>query len=186
MNNVQAGRLAATTDPEVIDRMGTQETRMHCGFEPPPEEEEEDEEDGFDIYKSLRCGSLQAAVAQRRGSDDLLTEERYSSVLIVEQAAERFFNLVAMTEPHLRGRFTKEEFGVILNAECTPIWRWDRFTSVATMVADDQGLESLEDLKPGQPLRVLMEKLMELTPLENAVLVDACERVWRGYKNPLL
>ena len=24
------------------------------------------------------------------------------------------------------------------------------------------------------------------TPLENAVLVDACEQVWRGHPNPLL
>ena len=52
--------------------------------------------------------------------------------------------------------------------------------SVAGMVADDNGVDSLEELTPDSGLRVLIEKLVELTPAENAALVDVCERVWRS------
>jgi len=155
---------------------------MHCGFEPPLEE---CAEYSRDMYRDLRRSALLMEVDKRRGTDALVSDERYSSGFIVEQAAERFFSLVAVAERDLRGRFTEDEFLTILNAECTPIWQ-DRFANLATIVADDQGVESLDDLEPGHPLRVLLEKLIALTPLENAALVDVCERIWRGYKNPLL
>jgi hypothetical protein len=54
------------------------------------------------------------------------------------------------------------------------------------MVADSNGIESIEELQEGSAMRKLLEKLTLLTPLENAALVDACERVWRGCENPLL
>lgn len=52
--------------------------------------------------------------------------------------------------------------------------------SVAGMVADDQGVESLDELGLDSILRLLILKLAKLTPTENAALVDVCERVWRS------
>ena len=86
----------------------------------------------------------------------------------------------------MKGKFSDSEFQVILNCECNDIWDWNTSTSVATMVADDNGIDSLDDMPNESPMRVLLEKLALLSPTENAALVDACERVWRGYQNPLL
>ena len=58
--------------------------------------------------------------------------------------------------------------------------------SVATMVADGDGIDSIEALPIGSAMRSLLDKLIGLTVLENAALVDACERVWCGYNNTLL
>jgi hypothetical protein len=48
------------------------------------------------------------------------------------------------------------------------------------MVADDNGVESLEELEPESILRKLIEKLAHFSPTQNAALVDVCERVWRS------
>ena len=104
----------------------------------------------------------------------------------IEQAAHRYFMLLDEVEAQLKGRFSKDDFQVILNAECQPTWEWDPRLSVAKMVADDNGIYRLNQLAADSFMRQLLEKLMALNPLENAVLVDACERVWRGYDNPLL
>lgn len=156
---------------------------IHCGFEL----QAEDRAETFrDVDKPLRRSTVMAAVETRQGAKSLDPSERHSSGFIVEQAAHRFFELTATTELGLKGRFTETELLTILNTTCTTIWYWDRYTTVASMVADDQGIRSIKDLDKEHPLRVLLEKLLKLSAVENAVLVDVCERVWRGYDNPLL
>ena len=183
LNHQYIATLSPDEAAEVMRMYRYRAQCMHCEFEPAPEMRAEYSND---INKPHRRGTLLEGVDARRGADRLTSPERFSSGFIVEQAAERFFHLAFSAEAGLRGRFTPAEFSYILNAECTPIWSWDRFTSVATMVADDNGIDSLDELKEDAPLRTLLEKLVALTPLENAVLVDVCERVWRGYDNPLL
>lgn len=156
---------------------------MHCGFEPPQEQRLEYQ---VDFMQHERRMDLLDAVNLRRGSEHLSRPERFSSAFIVEQAAHRHFMLVQDIQARLKGRFTAAEFDVILNCECQPVWQWDTYMPVAAMVADDQGVESLDELPEGSPLRVLLEKLQALTVSQDAALVDACERVWRGYDNPLL
>lgn len=156
---------------------------MHCGFEPPAEQ---CRESSGDLMKPLRRDALIRAVDARRGTDDLQGPERFSSGFIVEEAAHRYFMLLEEAQTQLKGNFSQRDFQVILNVECGPTWQWDPTHSVAAMVADDNGIEALDDLPEGSPMRQLLEKLLTLTPLENAALVDACERVWRGYDNPLL
>ncbi len=159
------------------------DTCMHCGFELPAEECREFR---YDFMKDMRRSVLISAVHARRGTDALVGDERFSSGFIVEQAAHRYFMLLDEAQTALKGRFTQDDFQVMLNVECQPTWNWDPAMSVAQMVADDQGIEALEDLSERSQMRQLLEKLLTLTSLENAALVDACERVWRGYDNPLL
>lgn len=175
--------------PAGIDRAEIIHTRrlhdpcMHCGFEPPAEE---CREFSHDMMRPVRRSALIRAVNDRRGTDDLHGPERFSSGFIVEQAAHRHFMLLDRAQAALKGKFTQADFQVILNAECQPAWEWDPAMSVAQMVADDNGVRRLNSLPEGSHMRQLLEKLLTLTPLENAALVDACERVWRGYDNPLL
>lgn len=156
---------------------------MHCGFEPPQEQRLEYQ---VDSMQHARRMDLLDAVNLRRGSEHLSRPERFSSAFIVEQAAHRHFMLVEAVQARVKGRFTGAEFRVILNCECSPLWQWDTYMSVAMMVADDQGVDDIDELAEGDPLRTLLQKLGALTPTEDAALVDACERVWRGYENRLL
>jgi len=102
------------------------------------------------------------------------------------QASARYFMLLETAAEHLKGRFSSADFHFLLNTQCTPIWSWEPSHSLASIVADEYGIEELEELDAGNPLRVFLERLLTLSPLENAVLVDACEQVWRGHPNPLL
>lgn len=168
---------------EVIHAHRLRDTCMHCGFEAPPEECLESR---LDYLKSTRRTDLLEAIDLRRGDGSIGGRGLASSGYIAEVAAHRYFMLLVTAQAALKGRFTLPEFSVILNAECTPIWDWDTYTSVAAMVADDNGIDCLEDVPNGGLMHELLTKLSALTQLENAALVDACERVWRGYENPLL
>lgn len=168
---------------EVIHSHRMNDPCMHCGFEPPASECREAR---GDMMKPLRRDALIRAIEARRGTDELNGPARFSSGFILEQAAHRHVMLVEEAQTGLKGKFSDDDFQVILNAECGPIWQWDPLFSVAEMVADDNGVGRLEDLPESGHMRQLLKKLLTLTPLENAALVDACERVWRGYDNPLL
>jgi hypothetical protein len=67
----------------------------------------------------------------------------------------------------------------ILNVECGPIWNFSPYDTVASMVADDNGIESLDELEEDSNMRILLDKLIQLTRIQNAALVDICEQVWR-------
>lgn len=181
-SNVNNQHAAQLSDDHLLNHRCS-EACMHCGFEPPQEQRREYR---FDFMQRQRRMDLLDAVNERRGSEHLTGAERFSSAFIVEQAAHRYFMLVQDIQARLKGRFTAAEFDVILNCECQPVWQWDTYMPVAAMVADDQGVESLDELPEGSPLRVLLDKLQALTVTQDAALVDACERVWRGYDNPLL
>lgn len=152
-------------------------TCLHCGFEPAAVA---DGEPFYDEHRTSRRATVLRGVAARQGEGNAC-----SSRLIVEQAAQRFFELAQHAADGLRGRFTEREWGILLSCEPSPAWNWDRRTTVATMVAEDLGIEALDELHPDSEPRALLVKLNDLTPLENATLVDACERVWRGLENPL-
>ena len=102
------------------------------------------------------------------------------------QAGLRYFALLDNATADMKGRFSATDFDILINAECSTVWSWDPSWSLAGLVADDHGVDDLNDLDTDSPLRILIERLMTLSPLESAVLVDACEQVWRGHPNPLL
>lgn len=168
---------------EVIDSHRRRDDCMHCGFEPPMQCRSEF---SGDMDKPIRRDALIRAIDERRGAERLNYEERFSAGFILEQAAHRHFMVLEHAQAQLKGWFSEADFQVILDAECSAVWQWDPQMSVAAMVGDHNGVRKLKDLAEDSSLRQLLEKLLALTPLEDATLVDACERVWRGYDNPLL
>ena len=133
----------------------------------------------------VRHGNLVRAISARevnREVSDSVVLPRF----VLEQAAERYFMLLDDAAASLKGHFNEAEFSYILNSTCQAIWDWDTCMSVCTMVADDNGVERLDNLEQGSTLHTLLTKLSNLSQVENATLVDACERVWRGHANPLL
>jgi hypothetical protein len=93
------------------------------------------------------------------------------------QAIERYCILCAWALACIG--LTAKELTCILNTTCGPYWQWQLHDTVAQMVADDNGISSLNEVPEGSLMRNLLEKLMRLDPLQNAALVDFCERFWR-------
>lgn len=134
-----------------------------------------------DFQWQSRLWALKQATDARDGGDKALVEEdKFSAQFVIQQAAERFFLLIDFAIRSLGGIFSESDLGIVLNTTCGPIWLWDTQSTVAAMVADDNGIERFSDLDEDSDLRRLLEKLMKLTPLQDAALVDLCERFWRG------
>lgn len=128
-----------------------------------------------------RLIKLRQEVEARRGNraSDIV---RFSRGFVMEQAAERYYRLMSQTQANLRGRFDDADFSLLLNVEPSPVWNL-RGLSLASLLHDAYEYEE-DGVTP--EVRGLMRRLAELTPLEEAAIVDACERVLRGYSNPVL
>ncbi len=131
----------------------------------------------FDI--DVRLELLKNEITKRIFSNaSEITANAVPNHFVIQQAAERYFSLV--TRATLSLHFSQPEMTIILNTTCSPVWQWHAYSSVAGMVADDNGVESMDELEPDSILRMLIKKLGQLSPTENAALVDICERVWRS------
>lgn len=128
-----------------------------------------------------RLIKLRQEVEARRGNraSDIV---RFSRGFVMEQAAERYYRLMSQTQENLRGRFDDADFSLLLNAEPSPVWHLQGL-SLASLLQDAY---EYEDDGATPEVRELIQRLAKLRPLEEAAIVDACERVLRGYSNPVL
>lgn len=133
-----------------------------------------------DLYQVDRHQALADGINQRSGQHGC----QVSPGLVLEQAAERYFELVRAAEKSLVGMFSVDEFNIMLNTRGSEIWVNDEHMVVA--VANSLDIASLDELDEESDLRVLLQKLSAINELQESVLVDVCERIWRGYENPLL
>ena len=132
-----------------------------------------------DINLDVRVSNLKYHVQIRNGSTTHPDEKLFSAELIIQLAADRYFELLEIELSSLCGIFTEGDMLTILNTECHPIWNYSPRHSIAGMVADDNGIEEFSDLKDDSEIKSLLEKLIMLTPIQNAALADCCERIWR-------
>lgn len=132
----------------------------------------------YDLDSAQRIEYIQAQLLLRRGTTNLLGGPATVPLqFAAQQAIERFYLLCAGALSGIS--LTAHELTCILNTTCGPYWQWYVDDSVAQMVADDNGISSLDELPEGSMMRDLLEKLGCLDPLQNAALVDFCERFWR-------
>lgn len=132
-----------------------------------------------DINLDNRVSNLKNYVQIRNGSTTHPDEKSFPAELIIQLAADRYFELIGIELSSLCGMFTEGDMLTILNTECSPVWNYSPRHSIASMVADDNGIEELSDLEEDSEIKSLLEKLIELTPTQNAALADCCERIWR-------
>jgi len=135
-----------------------------------------------DFNRGVRHSRLRSELQARSGAvsaGDSGEEPSISAAYVVENAAERYFQLLELERKHLAGMFDRQDMQVILNANCGALWEWDPQMSVASAVADNNGVTNSCQLSADSHLRKLLKLLVELTPLQNAALVDVCETVWR-------
>lgn len=141
-------------------------------------------EEEFDCQ--TRHNFLRVRIEARRG-DRNRPYSRNSAGYVLEEAAKRHFQLMEVTIEGLRGKFDEVDFAFLLNTNCSTVWRVDHYIDLPGCVLDYLGIyASTPDEIDDENLRRLIDKLNDLSPTEQLAVVEACELVWRGYKNPLL
>jgi hypothetical protein len=132
------------------------------------------------------CDYLTLQLNLRNGSARGANRTPLPSQFVIRQAASRHFNLLQEAVRSLRNVFTEKEMVIMLNTTCGTVWEWYPGCTVAGMVADDNGINDLDDLPSDSALRTLIVKLCKLSNTENLALVDICESVWRSLGNESL
>lgn len=130
----------------------------------------------FDFDRFTRAEALLAETQRRRPYRE--DAGSFSAGYTLEVAAQRYFELLNVELLSLQGFLTESELVALLNTTASPVWNWRAGFTLAGVVADDQGIESLEDdTRMGRFVR----KLSSLTQSQCLALVDACERIWRDH-----
>lgn len=136
-------------------------------------------EENFDLYKEERLEKLEFEYTKRNGAQPIAPDNALSPQFVIQQAAERYFDFVNDAMNEIQGIFTEEEFRIILNCTNTPLISWQHSASFANMVADELGIEALDDLPDGT-IKALLLKLLELKNAQSLALTDLCETYWRA------
>ena len=89
--------------------------------------------------------------------------------LVIEQAAVRYFWMMEAARKGLSGKFTLEDFHVMLNTECSTVWQRSQADSMLSFVAE----------KSGSVDSSLRARLKRLTTVQDEALLDVCECIWR-------
>lgn len=99
---------------------------------------------------------------------------------VILQGMERYDDLIGQTLEDMQGMFNAEEIRILLSATNAEVTRWSYGRSLASDVADDLGIESLDEVAEDTPLKSLLLKLLELDSTQTLALTDFCERYWRN------
>lgn len=141
-------------------------------------------EEEFD--SESRLNFLKIRIEARRGNRSR-PYSRLSASYVLQEAAKRHFQLMEVTFEGLRGKFNDVDFEYLLNTNCSTVWRVDHYPDLPGCVLDNLGIyASTSDDIDDENLSSLIDKLKDLSATEQLALIEACELVWRGYKNPLI
>lgn len=102
---------------------------------------------------------------------------------VILQSMERYHDLISQTLEGMQGMFNAEEIRILLSATNGDVTHWNYGRSLASNVADDLGIESLDAVTEDSPLKSLLLKLLELDNTQTLALTDFCERFWRNPKS---
>ena len=131
---------------------------------------------GYDFDRDTRARTLLEEI-QRRQTYQKDTGQ-FSARYVLEIAAFRYFELLTVELRDLRGFLTESELVALMNTTASPVWDWHAGFTLAGIVADDNGIESLGD---DTPMVRFVRKLSALTQSQCLSLVDCCERIWRDH-----
>jgi hypothetical protein len=126
---------------------------------------------------SKKLAYLTEQIKARTGGGLFPGEKIVSQKIVVQQALERYFLLISEA---LNGiQLDHEEMRIILNSIPSPVWQWGLNVSLATRIADACGADEFSKLDANSTFVKLITKLQKLTLLQEAALIDFCERFWR-------
>jgi hypothetical protein len=94
-------------------------------------------------------------------------------------AATRYFTLMNSARKSMNEMFTQSEVQALLNSVISPMSALRACKNLATMFADDRGIENLDEMPLDSPTRILMTKLLSLTFLQDTALLELTNLFWR-------
>jgi hypothetical protein len=137
---------------------------------------------GLDNKPKLRF-LTQEICARNGGAIALSKEHVISSQFIVLQMSCNYANILTETINSMSYKFTKDNLITLLQVNCSAIWQTDFFKTPLQMVIDFYQINSIDDLDKNPDLKDLVEKLEQLSVVENYALVDVCEQFWRNKRS---
>ncbi len=137
-------------------------------------------EQRYDFYGDHRLDFLKGEVGERNGMCAVNSPHSvFSARYIVQLAAERHFKMMAYARKSMREKFTKTDIVILLNSAMSSVSELRICLNMATSVADDLGIENLDELPEDSPTRILMDKLLSLTFFQDIALLELTENFWR-------
>lgn len=137
-------------------------------------------EGAFDLYREERICKLRQEYQKRNGAQAIDPHHVISPQFVIQQAAERYFELVNGAMKEMQKMFTEEELRIVLNCTNAPLLSWRYGSSFANMVANEHEIEDLHNLQDGTAIKLLLLKLLELNTAQSLALTDLCETFWRA------
>mgnify|MGYP001351564107 CR=1 FL=1 len=108
---------------------------------------------------------------------------------VAAQAISRYFDLLSVTQSNLMDHFEQDEMTLLLDALNSEFHSFSSDRRLVGSVADAVGIggQAQYEVLPKETTTYrLMSKLMKLTLLEEAAVVDACEQFWRRRCMPIV
>lgn len=137
-------------------------------------------EQKYDFYAGDSLSFLKSEVEVRSGLTEAISPYGVVSArFTVQQAAKRYFVLMARARDSMSNMFTEDEILRLLNSAMSPVSELRPCSNMATTVADDLNIENLDELAEDSPTRLLMNKLLSLTFIQDAALMELTELFWR-------
>lgn len=141
-------------------------------------------EDRFGLDNKSKLHFLIQEICARNGGSIALSKDHViSSQFIVQQMSCNYANLLIETINSMSYRFTEDNLTTLLQVNCSPIWQTDFFKTPLQMVIDFYQVKSKDDLDKNPDVKDLIEKLEQLSVVENYALVDVCEQFWRNKRS---
>lgn len=108
---------------------------------------------------------------------------------VAAQAISRYFDLLSVTQSNLMDHFEQDEMTLLLDALNSEFHSFSSDRRLVGTVADAAGISDIgafQALPQGSSLYRLISKLLNLTLVEEAAVVDACEQFWRRRCMPIV
>ncbi len=133
------------------------------------------------IENEKRWEGVERQIIQRNGSTkDRDGSNRFSNSFVIQQATDRYFKIMRNSIVSIREIFSVSEILTIFSLNPGPVVHMNYGRAFASELADSLGIESWGDIDDNDDVRVLLRKLVKLTPVQNMALVDACEQFYRS------
>lgn len=139
-----------------------------------------DTEHLFGMYSEQAADTILRHYESRSGHIAQTNAPRIPIQGVILQDMQRYHDLISQTLLTLQEVFNAEEIQILLTATNSDVTPWQYGRSLASHVADDLGVDSLDQVPGDTPLKSLLLKLIELDSTQTLALTDFCERFWRN------
>ena len=134
----------------------------------------------FGMYSEQAADTVLRHYESRSGHIAQTNAPRIPIQGVILQGMQRYHDLISQTLLTLQEVFNADEIQILLTATNSDVTPWQYGRSLASDVADDFGIDSLDEVPDDTPMKSLLLKLIKLNNVQTLALTDFCERFWRN------